>query len=110
MTRQGDKQVWHLRAVVVKDKPNALRPWRWAVEDAWIPRMGYELRKEGRAVTLGGALRKATRRGISCGWNTERVELTFVEISPDPCAPKKPRPPSPLQPEFLERGDCPDAS
>jgi hypothetical protein len=95
---EGQRRQWRYRSVVVKDKPDALRPYRWSIEK----RVSRDWRfiRTGRAFSYAGALRKAARKGILCPEKVERTELEVVtlhkpeEIEPTPAT-------NPLPPTLL---------
>lgn len=90
--------IWHLRSVIVKDKPDALRPYRWTIERK-IGRK-WKFVRQGRAFTYGGALKKAARLGVMCPWKVERTELAVVTRDvPEPPDPEPAH--NPLPPELL---------
>jgi hypothetical protein len=91
--------VWRHRIVVVRDKPNAIRSHRWALERV-TARGTSEHLHTGRARSFNAAIRKAVKKAEICPWMAERVELemfTRDELKPECSA----RQPSPLPPELL---------
>lgn len=91
---------WEVRCVVVKDRPNGLRAWRWSAERRLEKYGGaWKFARDGRAFSLSGALAKATKAGVIAPHMVVRFEFQGVDAVKE--RPKPAPKPNPLPPELL---------